>query len=518
MRTYANTRSHLDDSIDEVMLGFAGESMRNSPPPSRPAKKSTIPSHKSAFDLDDSDDEQAGNSQIQSIHHLRAAGSLSRGMWDIEEALEEVKQYGLAQRGRRRSALVDLATKLADKTFVTRFLGQSYELQLGAECGACTDEIADFILTAAVALIMASEPSDHAVQGLHEQGVVSWLTRLLDLDTAISKLARDRRNNMSKASQTSLIGFCEVVRSQSCLWGDEKPQVISPRLMALKALDQLTRRLRRLGDKSELLSSDELKKILGDPKEYSTDIDFALSISVLESLSTTSLSLQWPASTLETVRCVLPKLEASSPPLRHAQFLLLRLCLNLTNANDRNCALLTGNNDSTIRFLLEEIHSGYGQLALEIDDEKRTITLDLLVLAIGIMINLAEHCNEARHLAVQDPDLIGPLVEIFQQGQKHMLDAESVEESISNVTFGYLAVMLANLCQNKGAKDFIASKLPGQNLGMLIEAVEEFVRHHQKVDTMNFDGEEGAEVWGAFTEKLQVVLKSLKEVEGGEIL
>ena len=515
MRTYANTRSHLDDSIDEIMLGFAGESMRNSPPPLRPAKKPAMPSQKSAFDLDDSDDDQAVNSQIQSIHQLRAAGSLSRGMWDIEEALEEIKQHGLAQRGRRRSALIDLATKLADKTFVTRFLGQSCELQLVAECSACADEIAEFILAAAIVLIMASEPSDHSVQGLQEQGVVSWLAKLMDRETTVSKLARDRRNNMSKAAQTSLIEFFDMVKGESSLWGGEKPQVISPRLIALKALDQLTKRLRRLGDKSELLSSDELKKIFGDPNEYSNDADLALPISLLESLSTASLSLQWPASTLENVRYILPKLEDTSPSLRHAQFLLLRLCLNLTNANDRNCALLTGNDDSTVRFLLEAIHSGYGQLALEIDDEKRTVALDLLVLAIGIMINLAEHCNEARNLSVQDPSLLGHLVEIFQQGQKHMLDAESVEESISNVTFGYLAVMLANLCQNKDTKDFIASKLPGQNLGMLIEAVEEFVRHHQKVDTMNFDGEEGAEVWGAFTEKLQVVLKRLKEVEGG---
>jgi hypothetical protein len=134
------------------------------------------------------------------------------------------------------------------------------------------------------------------------------------------------------------------------------------------------------------------------------------------------------------------------------------------------------------------------------------------------MINLAEHCNEARSLAVQDSGSLTALVEVFQLGQKHMLDAESVEESISNVTLGYLAVMLANLCQNHDARSFIADKLPGRNLGMLIEAVEEFVRHHQKVDTMNFDGEEGKEVWGAFTEKLKGVLERLREVEQGHLV
>ena len=522
LRTYGGGRTYLDDSIDDVMSGLTAETIEAPKQPSQSGKKSMLASQKSTFDLDDSDDDQAGHSQMRSIHELRAAGSLSRGMWEIEEALEEIKQHGQPQRGRRRTALMDLASKLADKTFATRFVGQSCEIQLVAECGAASDDTADFVIAAAIAFIMASEPSDHTVQGLRDHGVVSWLAQLLERDTQVSKMVRDRKNNMSKASQISLLQFCDMLNSVPTFWDEEKPQSMSARLIALRTLDIMTRRLRQAGDKSEILPKDAIHSVLSnfDPEAVdtavlaSTETDLALSISLLESLSTTSITLEWPPRTMEGIGTLLRNLETTEIIPQKSQFLLLRLCLNLTNENAHNCRLLTGSDETTIRALLTAIRNGYVQLANETDDEKRTITLDLLVLSIGISINLFDHSDAARSFALANSELLSSVVDTFQQGQKHMLDAESVEESISNVTFGYLAVMLANLCQDSGAKAFIASKSPGRDLSMLVEAVEEFVRHHQKVDTMNFDGEEGGEVWGAFTEKLRDVLLRLKQAEG----
>ena len=521
--TYSRTRSYLPEDVveDDLMLGFSVEIQQDSAPTRRSTSKSAPMSQKSAFDLDDDDEDDNGAGRIRTIHELRASGSNTRGMWDIEEALEDIKHHNVSQRSRRRTALIELATKMADKTFAARFMGQSCELRLVAECGAVPDEIADFVLAAAVALLMASEPPEHAIRSLQEQGVVAWLTQLLEQDVEISKLAKDRRNNMSKASQSSLLEFGEMLRRHSSLWNEDQPHVMAPRLIALKALDQIVSRLRRLGEQSELLSPEELKTVLRHPSqalEQGKQIDVSLSVSVLESLSTAALSLAWPSRVLEGVREILPRLSMTSPLLHHTQFLALRLCLNLTKDNRRNCALLSPTADhSTVHYLVEIVKHGFETLDSEQDDEKRTVALDFLILAIGIMINLAEYCQEAREHAVKDLPLLAALVDYFQQGQKRMLEAESVEESISNVTFGYLAVMLANLCQSPTTRGFIASKLPNQNLGMLVEAVEEFILHHQKVDTMNFNGEEGKEVWGAFTEKLKAVLARLKEAELGTL-
>jgi len=160
---------------------------------------------------------------------------------------------------------------------------------------------------------------------------------------------------------------------------------------------------------------------------------------------------------------------------------------------------------------MSAVKQGFDDLHRDLDDEQRALALDLLILAMGIMINLTEHCDLAREQAITDEQAFASLLDIFRRGQKHMLDAESVEETVSNVAFGYLAVMLANVCQNSKARVAVAAQLPDRNLGTLVEAVEEFVLHYQKVDMMNFEGAEGAEVRGAFTEKLKIVLARLRD-------
>ena len=515
--TYSRMRSYLpeDNLGDDLMFGLTAENPQQ-PVATRPGgARAASNSQRSAFDLDDSDDEEGGPGKIRTIHELRASGRNIRGMEDIEDLLRDVENHAASNRSRRRSALIELATKLADKAFVERFVAQSFEIRLAAECTASLDEIADFVLAAALALVMAAEPPELAVRSLQDLGVVGWLAKRLGRDVEVGKLARERRNNMSKAGQAALMEFTVTVKKLPLLWNEEKPTTLTMRLVALKGLDQLISRLRRMGDKSALLSADELPSVLREPAQAldpGRQIELGLAISVLESLSTTSLSLDWPPDIVQRVGAVLSHLDTASPLQRHTFFLTLRLCLNLTNDNVRNCALLvTETTGATIDFLLQGILNGFNDLAKDSDDEQRTIALDLLVLAMGIMINLAEHSADAREqAAVNYPDPLAAIVHIFQEGQKHMLEAESVEESISNVAFGYLAVMLANLCQHAQARTFIAENLPRKKLDMLVEAVEEFVRHHQKVDMMNSGSEEGMGVWGAFTEKLKGVLVRLK--------
>ncbi|KAK3048679.1 hypothetical protein LTR09_009988 [Extremus antarcticus] len=512
--TYSSVRTYLpEDNMEaDLMLGLNVEP----PQPVANSKRAILnQSQKSAFDFDESEDEGPG--KMRSIHELRASGSNVRDMGDVEDLLDDIAKHKITQRGTRRNALVTLATKLMDKSFKSRFVGQSCEARLAADCGVCPDAIADFLLMSCVALLLDSEPPQHVLRSFQDSSIAGWLTKHLANDTTVSKLAKDRKHNMSKSAQVSLQDITEKLRLHTALWHENVPSTLSPRLVGLRALDLLVRALRRAGDKSDVVDRGQMQAILLGSYRVSDraqQLDLAMSVSVLESLSTRAVTLNWPADVIEKITHVLPQLDTGSTRLRDASFLALRLCLNLTNDNARNCELLSkGNDGSTTSYLLRSIEKGFGDLGNEEDAEKKTVVLDLLLLAIGVMINLTDHSNQARTQATSNPELLDSLVNIFQFGQRHMLEAESEEESIANVTFGYLAVMLANLCQSEVGRAFIASKLPGQNLRMLVDAVEEFVAHHQKVDTMNFEGEEGREVWSGFTEKLKVVLGRLKEAE-----
>lgn len=171
--------------------------------------------------------------------------------------------------------------------------------------------------------------------------------------------------------------------------------------------------------------------------------------------------------------------------------------------------------EATVRCLLEKVVKGLTGLGGDAEEDGRALNLDVLVLAIGTMTNLAEHSDAARRhsISFDSTHLLSVLVKAFLDGQRKIAEAESVEQSASNVAYGYLAVMLGHLCQTKEVEEAIRMQLPGQELKVLVNAVGEFVLHHQKVDTMNFEGEEGTQVWGAFTERLKLLLAKLQEMD-----
>ncbi|KAK4548552.1 hypothetical protein LTR36_009462 [Oleoguttula mirabilis] len=510
--TYARTRTYLpeDNLEDGLMFNLPSETPQRPPTLARAPSKTNAASQKSAFDLEDSDDEGGVTVRTRTIHELRASGRNKRFMGDTEALLGDIADHNISARSRRRSAFMELATKLADKGYVELFVGQGFEHKLLAECCATADDVADFVLASTFALLLTAEPPAHTVASLKDGGIFAWLGKRLPQNVEISKLAKDRRSNMSKATQGTLADFATTMQTQQSLWDQCKPVSMSSRLIALKALDLLVGTMKRHGDRSELLDAEQLQQVMTVHAASATDT--SLSISVLESLSTSALALAWPQDVLERLASLLPFLHQSHDITPHTLFLTFRLTLNLTNDNPRNChAFATA---EVVRYLLHAIKGSFDKLEEPALDEQRAIDLDLLVLAMGITINLAEHNEAARQHAVSvaATPTLDALLEIFQQGQKRIEEAESVEESITNVAFGYLAVMLANVCLDADPRACIAAKLPGRNLGMLTAAVDEFVMHHQKVDLLSFEGEEGVEIWSAFTARLKGVLARLKAV------
>lgn len=79
--------------------------------------------------------------------------------------------------------------------------------------------------------------------------------------------------------------------------------------------------------------------------------------------------------------------------------------------------------------------------------------------------------------------------------------------------YGYLALLLVNLCQNTTVRTQILQYLPAGALDALIFAAEEFIAIHQKTDREMFagDGEVG-EVYQSYTNRLMGMVRKLKEV------
>ncbi|KAK3074625.1 hypothetical protein LTR53_002770 [Teratosphaeriaceae sp. CCFEE 6253] len=516
--TYARTRSYLpEDTLEaNLLLDLPSFTPRQPINLSREPSKTALTTQKLAFDLNDSDEEGAASGRMRTIHELRAAGRHNRFVQETEGLLEDIADHDASGRSRRRGALVELGTKCMEKGYVERFVALGFETRIFAEVGAQRDGVADFVLAAVFAVMLAAPPPEHTVRSLKQSGLLAWLVGLLHLEVDVGTMAKERKNNMSKAAQGTLVDFARAVQIHTALWSDLRPTTITPRLLALRAMDLLVGKLRRSGDKTELLDAAQLDTVLSDSGSALTGLvaDPGVAISLLEALSTSALQLAWPAPLLERLVVLLPALSDSPDIPPHTVFLALRLTLNLTNDNAPTCDLFA--RPETVEYLLTTVQTGFATLDQPDDDtapdDQRNLSYDLLILALASCVNLAEHSASFRLLTLQSSATLTSLLTTFIDSQALLATADSLDQSSTNVALGYLAVMLANLCQCAAPRAFVKARLPNGDLGVLVEAVAEFVRQHEKVDGLGFEGEEGSGVWGGFTEKLRAVLGRVRAV------
>lgn len=509
-QTYARTRSYLQEEDFEAGLLLALPSET----PARPVAKGT-------FDLDEESDE--GQSQgIRSIHELRAAGSKKRFKDEMDNLFDDIKDHSRAAWSRRRGALMELTSKLADKVFLDRFVESGCDLVLVEDYGSVTDSkprdaVAEAIMLVLLIWLLTADLSRHTIERLAQVGVLEWLGRLLEDQSTMSRLAKNKKNNMFKASQSTFLDFMEVAQV-AAFWEGASSSIPTLDRLAVKCMDLLVLRLRKNGQRKTLIRSsraiEQLIRIAttdADEHEESGTGSRELALSVLEaeSLSTESVNgsdmSNWTSSAIATLVNGLPRLIGTNQASARIVTLSLRLCLNVTNNRPLHCDMFAKN--TAILSILDRVKVGFAVLANGIDATE----LDLLLLALGLMINLAEFSDPVRVCAVTcHGQALPPLLGTFLQGQQNSAEAESMEQSQTNVGYGYLAVLLGNLCLNESAKDAIRALLPRQDLSTVIRAVEEFVQYHQRVDKQAFDGEDGKEVWKTFTERLMAVAERIR--------
>ncbi|KAM0719367.1 hypothetical protein Q7P37_005272 [Cladosporium fusiforme] len=526
--TYAKQRSHLaDDNIESALMLDIPMDVPERPSAAARRVGKAVPAMKpNAHNQEEL--EEGTTSGLRTIHELRAGGRNTRMMGEIEDLLGEIADHATSARSRRRRALLELATKLLDKSFAEQIVSYGYENAIIAECKTSSDAPADFLLATSLLLLLHSEPPSHTIENFRE--TIPFLGRLLAETTMISKLVKERRSNMSRSAQADIVALAEKVKVFEPVWSIGQPPIISSRTIALKALDYTVGKLRKLGNTSELLDLETLTLLIpksgftGLEDDASKAFEANLIISIMEALKTLSAASDWPDSCITAIS-TLPAVFAETwraPP--HTKWLAYRLCANITNDASIERSAFTDND--AVRHLMADVVSGFAILhdASNTAESTAELTLDLLVLAIGTLINLTEHSTLAQHQSIHPATLpsLHAIVHIFQQGQHRALEAESVEESAANVAYGYLAILLANICQDADARRVVRALLPGQKMDLLVDAVGEFVAHHQRVDGLEGEGVEGVvgeggdggAVWSSFTERLLGVLVKLKDGEG----
>jgi len=519
--TYSQQRSHLaDDDIESaLMLDISMETPERPVASSRRVGRPATASRTTSYV--DEELEEAPIAGLRTIHELRAGGRNARIRGELEDLLGEVADHSTTARSRRRGALLDLTTKLLDKAFAEQIVSHGFDSALLHECKTPTDPPADFLLATSLLLLLQSEPPKHTLVSFGE--VLPYICRLLAEPMDIAKVIKERRSNLSRSAQGDIVALSDKLRDFQGLWGEAGPTQTSSRLIALKITEIVVSKLRETGDKSELVDSEALTLLVptdglsGLQSDSSKALEASIIVSILEALKTLSPAGSWPATCISLVAALPATFAMHWEVPAGTKWLAYRLCANITNESSIMRTAFV--EKDAVRHLMAEIVTGLEcmhnpPVAADVPDANPARDFDILVLAIGTLINLTEHSALAQQHAVHTnafPSLTA-IVHAFLEGQKRAEEAESVEQSAANVAYGYLAIMLANLCQNGEARQMIRSLLPDGNLDVLVAAVDEFVQHHQRVDGLESDGLESER--NNLTERLLGVLVKLKAGEG----
>ncbi|GJC93871.1 rheb small monomeric GTPase [Colletotrichum higginsianum] len=196
-----------------------------------------------AFEEEEDAEEESSSKGggIIDIHALRQAGANHRFADSMADLLDRVgtPQALMSPSSRsRRNALLELASKLRDKTFVRQFRDQGAKDALFQAIGQEEDLVSGFVLLSVLLVLFTSYSVPHLVPQLQSEGIAQLASRLFELDEDIVDIAGQRKSNLSRNAQSSL-GTLKSTIQQLDLWKGSPPAVLSPRTVALKAVSVL---------------------------------------------------------------------------------------------------------------------------------------------------------------------------------------------------------------------------------------------------------------------------------------
>ncbi|PWW80367.1 hypothetical protein C7212DRAFT_276204 [Tuber magnatum] len=476
---------------------------------------------------------------MKNIHELREAGSNNRFLDDVEDFFGDIEGKNVPL-GTKRSGYIGLACKMVDKTFVRNFRANNFDTRLLKRVTKQTDEVVICIALAfMIARLLREDSTVQVLSEIHHNGALDMLVRMLDFGRDIKVVAKDKKTNMSKAAQGMAMELRTLV-DKSAVFPQSKPTVYSAQIMGLMVLETAIRSLRAAGIHDRIVSLDVLSKLVTMVKPFIAPAKpgKALDMLVLELLLSTleawacgldiEIETAFSKDELTTLTDIIPTIMSQAVTGDNGKFhvgdfdvkdillLTLRLNINITNDRTETCDALACSD--LIPILIELIRSRFGILDGQLEEVPRLVNLDLLVLSLGLLNNFAEMSIPGRCSVLRKDEtgllLLDILVKLFLARFAKTEDADSLEESQSNVGFGYLAILLGNLCQDTEIRIAIRNQLPNKSLNILYESMEVFIAHHRKVDELKDESDifyQLGEAHCAFTERLERVVRRLKE-------
>ncbi|KAI1214954.1 uncharacterized protein F4807DRAFT_14898 [Annulohypoxylon truncatum] len=489
------------------------------------------------------DDEDLGingspNSKLRDIHELRQAGANSRVADTMQDLADQIGSPSSKPSSSRRAALIQVAEKIKDKTFMWQCRDHGVEAALLKDMGKESDIISGYLILSILVTILAKWPSSHIQQLVRLGNPAGMFAHLLSIPKDMKVIARDRKSNLSKRSQASLIATQTSLRELS-IWDKAIPSYVSPRSLVLKCLHLLIAHDVNAARDPAIFSpavTEALFSVLSDAAENAEHwnypvvaeaIDLAHALAILEFYAVSIAEVQrvgasWVIPYLPIVadvfgacsQNIVPGVTAQESESKLLEDAVLKLTINLTNNSLEAPEIFVSK--GLVPALAGSISSNFTRISESLSrDTWVDGILDSLVLRLGILINFSEHSSLVReviddcHHEGQRP--VDELIRLFFENYRRTAEADSMETSHLNVAFGYLTVLLGYLALHRPVRQKIRSSHSAKSIEPLLDSLREFLTHHRKVEQSVDESEDGSRGHSSYTERLQDLVHQLEE-------
>lgn len=379
---------------------------------------------------DDTDPSQTENmGTISSIHELRRAGVNARFQGLVDSIFEDIEDRSASVR---RSGFVTLCEKLLDERFAQQFVEIRGFDRLTRLTTPQADKISALLSAYSWALILRLNHIPSVIWASAWSKLIALTSSLLPLDDSVTKLVSQRTNSLSKINQAAIRDIASQFGRISGLDEFESSK-LSPRRLLLRCLYSTIRKVREkdiAGSIPEEAIS-QMVKILLELTQDATDRDTTAQnfihiesiITILETYTTTSditgQAQQDVLLPLTESSHLLSSLSRKTDP-QDIQLLTLhlRLILNITNASTKLCEHFA--TPEVIQGLTTIVWSNYDTTFKDFFIDEKKDSLDIVILALGALINLTEVSEAARrNITVQREEsqsLLEHLLSIFTRG------------------------------------------------------------------------------------------------------
>ncbi|KAI1331926.1 wings apart-like protein regulation of heterochromatin-domain-containing protein [Xylariaceae sp. FL0255] len=481
------------------------------------------------YDDDDPAAHDSPSSKLRDIHELRQAGANSRVADAMQDLIDQMGKPATNSLSSRRAALVQVAEKVQDKTFIRQCRDHGLESYMLKDIGKETDLISGFLILCSLITIMAKSSSSHIARVVQDEEAGPLFTLLLDNGDDVKKTAKDRKSNLSRRSQ-NLITSIEASLRELSIWDENRPSYLSPRNVAIKGLQLLITQDVLICKNTTVFTeavTNHLFEVLSDASanvEYwdhpatpqSTELCGALSVLDVHAVNlaaSDSDDNMWTTRYLPIVADAFNTwIHAPKTDSKTLNDLMLKLTINATNNNLEAPEIFAAK--GLLPAFTDSISTDFNQALASISQNSWTDgILDGVVLRLGILINFAEHSELVRQI-VSDCHQNGreplhELIQIYIEHHRRTGEADSMEKTHLNVALGYLSVLLGYMALHKPARLKVKSIHPAKSIQPLIDSIREFNAHYEQVENAIAEANPEGGNHGGYTEKLQDLVQRL---------